>query len=427
MNIKRYWKMIATLSVIVLTIGTFYIQSSFAASEFPDITFKTVSGSEEELDNLTINASYHEAELYQRVTINRQGSTFQEQLPFYERFFGSSMYPEINRYEKDYRNFMRGKVGGTNLFFEDDSVLVYADVMYEGYNHNTRITDYSFNIDVLDKQAVENHSTELSVPNGNDYAWISVEDVQIVQDKLIVITRNQLSNRSGDEEKEEEVHGYTFDLETLKLENNQELLSIPRGDEESFSRLSMMNDNLNVEPEKYFLISKVVMEQGVLEESHEEYEGTEMEVNEAPNNMIATEQSIFVYDYETAKMEELNLPNELESLLESARVTVQNNLIYFMNQQEGSLEVTSYNIETEQIDIEQTFNLNRTSTHEPFIKINQDRLYLITASSEDIGKDIDVMIASLSTGELLYEGKIEVTEKDNSTDYELFINDIDTK
>lgn len=56
---KKYWKIIVVLIITVITVGTYYIRSSFASRTVPEFEVKKISGDEKELQDLVIHGDYN--------------------------------------------------------------------------------------------------------------------------------------------------------------------------------------------------------------------------------------------------------------------------------------------------------------------------------------------------------------------------------
>ena len=55
---KKYWQFIATITIIVLSIGTFYVTSTMSAESHPEFVIKTISGNAEEINALVFEGAY---------------------------------------------------------------------------------------------------------------------------------------------------------------------------------------------------------------------------------------------------------------------------------------------------------------------------------------------------------------------------------
>ncbi|MUK89462.1 hypothetical protein GMD78_13930 [Ornithinibacillus sp. L9] len=429
MNIKRYWQSILIIIVILVTISTYYLQSSFASDYLPQFTFTKISGDESHIDGITITADYTEqslAGMYDRIVIEKDHASFTSDLSFIERL--DHYDDRIKNYRKEYRSFMRGKLG-IYSFYEDEKSLAYADVKWV-YGDYVQPDNGSFVIDVLDKETEQViTSFQYDVPNVEDFHWVSVEDVQLVDRKLNITTRNHPKNY----EEEMEIHVYTFDLDNQELISDQELLSIPSTNEgQGWTDVVNLNETDNVEPNNYLVLKKMVMEEvRVPEEEYGEYnERSFYEADEVPYGMEVKENQLFAYNYETNEIEEISLPEELQVLMDAATIRPYNDEIYFITSSEDGLEVTSYHIGSQEIGTKQTFDLAITPELNPFIKINNGKMYVVATNQGDNlqQKETNILVTDIHSGETLYEGKLEIKDPNsNQSDYELYIYEINMK
>lgn len=131
---KRYWRLISVGIIIVLSVGTFYIQSSLAGNKFPDFVLQKKSGDVE----VTLEGNYQGRHINRNVRITAEGATYAEEYSFLDRIKGVPRDPNITRLQKDYRNFMRGKGNSIHMFAEDKDLLAYADMDYELSNEDRK-------------------------------------------------------------------------------------------------------------------------------------------------------------------------------------------------------------------------------------------------------------------------------------------------
>src|SRR5690625_7646670 len=87
----------------------------------------------------------------------------------------------------------------------------------------TGAIDFTFNISVLDKKENETNSFKLDVPNSNNLDDIYVEEVQMVNGELKVVTVSALA---GDPN--EELHVYRFDPAAEQLIDDEAVQTIPQ-------------------------------------------------------------------------------------------------------------------------------------------------------------------------------------------------------
>ncbi|MFZ0443729.1 MAG: hypothetical protein WAM95_03565, partial [Bacillus sp. (in: firmicutes)] len=247
---KRYWKIISVCLITLIVIGTFYIQSSFATNGHLKIEFEKVNGNEDEVKNLLLYGDYsedphHQYQLYTPLQISSEETINQSNVPFLrqlERISFSSIFGDL---VKQHRNFMRGKDLMPTNFFEDENLLAHVSVNAKGNVHPMK--DLTFDIEVLNKKSEEVTAIRLDVPEREKYSWMHVEDVQIIEGELKVITLGSRRN-SGDE-----LRVYTFDMNEQKLVTDNTITSTTAVDN-GWTDLRIINDYSTIQQNKYLLI-----------------------------------------------------------------------------------------------------------------------------------------------------------------------------
>ena len=195
--------------VILLSIGTYYVQVTSYASDLPEITFKTVEGNEKELNSIILNGYYEEGNVSEPFSIDSNRTTYQREMSYFDHIVGHNM-PNYERLVKEYRSFMRGKEYVESYYEDKDNLtFVTTDIDYDNRKYAS-----NFNIDILEKKSKEEKTFEIDVPDQEKYENIAIRDVQFVQSKLQVITHNDVI--SNDEKDLDEIHLYTIDLADRK-------------------------------------------------------------------------------------------------------------------------------------------------------------------------------------------------------------------
>src|SRR5690625_559684 len=110
---KRYWKFILLITVIVLTFSTFYIHSSFATSKLPKFYIEDQSGNPEELKHLIIEGFYYDDQSEASLQISREGTDYDQPYSYLDMLkVEYYLQEEMIHLQKDYRSFMRNKLEG---------------------------------------------------------------------------------------------------------------------------------------------------------------------------------------------------------------------------------------------------------------------------------------------------------------------------
>lgn len=405
---KKYWKFTSIIAVIVLSIGTFYVNSAMSATQYPEFVINKLSGDAEEIKSLVLEGGYHEGESMNYVNTNLQitpdGSEYRNGSTIIDLVIGHPV-PMIQELQEEYRNFMRGKGQSVDSFFENNKLLAYAEVKYKMNSVTSR--DFKFAISILDKNDGNTTSFIIKVPDSSVIDYINVEDVQVVDNELKMITHNTTSEK---EKYYNEKHIYTLNISTGTLISNETILSIPeqQGNAHIYADLiqtshKQTNENL------IFIKTQVKMIQ------EEESDRTE----ESSKELIS-------YNLKTKEIETIEFP---ENLKEAEISFFDGSTIYFSKLSGQNLVVTSYSIENFQADNEFTIQLsNETSNTGPTMIIVKDGKLYVTTQLTNIKTKTSVAVFDVKTGEALYEGKVEIKDPPkNMEEFELNIYGMSVK
>lgn len=198
----RYWKLISITAMVLLIIGTYYIQSVFAESGKPEFILQTENGKSELAQSLLLKGHYLEQGQREFLQISSDGTLYQNELPYFNRLMFGSTDPYIVNLQEEYRNFMRGKGGRAGPFYENQSMLIYAQIA-TGMEQTNGQMKLSF--EVMQKDSRETSSLLVNIPKQQNYDFLIVEDIKAVNGELKVTTQN-LGRRQS------EYHVYTIDI-----------------------------------------------------------------------------------------------------------------------------------------------------------------------------------------------------------------------
>lgn len=403
---KRYWKILALCLVTLLTIGTFYIQSSLPAKGDVKIDFEKVSGNDNEVKNLTVYGEYMVGDRHQSLEITNEKTVNLSKESFFYNvtngFVSSNMKGLINQY----RGFMRGKDLMDNYYFEDEKRLVYANI--EGVNFFQEPTgDYTFDIEVLNKKNKEITSIQLDVPDKEKISWLYVDEVQVINDELKVIAH------SFEKDGKSELREFSFNINQQKLVNDKTIISATRG-EKGRTELRIINNGQSMKPEKYLLIKKDTFEDKMVPS-----DGGMNEVY-AEQSLVASE--ILVYNIKTNEIKKLIVPEEILPFIAQAS-TIFDSTLFVQSHSETGVEINRYDLEKEEWANKLIFDLGQTQNGDQgsFVKLMNGKIYMISSTKNGY----IILVKDLKTGKSLYEGQLEVNKlKESEKDYKLYFHDI---
>ncbi|MDX8366034.1 hypothetical protein [Cytobacillus sp. IB215665] len=384
---KRFGKTILLCIVTVIIIGTFYMQSSIAATENKLLVWKKVSGNEDTVKNIEILAAgytietreHHNLQITNKNTINRNNTP-----SLLEQLSESWIHPIILEWREQYNNFMRGKNSiNLNHYYEDDNVLVYVGDIWD-YQSRSNI---SFNIDILNKKSEEVSSIQLKLPNKESYDFLDVREIQVLNGIAKVFASGQRKDGG------EDLTVYTFDIDEQEFMNSELLLStpiIPSTITNFYATITMMNDLKSVEPQKYLLMkadATIYSENGETVQ-YDDGSGSD------PNELV-------IYNIETNQSKSLTIPDEM--LISSNSSTIVGSTLFFTSQQEDEFGVIMYDIEKEEWGDKITFDfLNEQTGYDIKYQLINGKINILHSTTNGYA----LYVSDLSSGELLYEGKL---------------------
>ncbi|WP_112180408.1 hypothetical protein [Paraliobacillus zengyii] len=401
---KKYWKLISTTAIIVLSIGTFYVNVALSAEQFPTFVIKTVSGDKAEIKPLVLQGYYEETNSYvsNNLTITTEGSTYMG-YTFLDQLIGQ---PDvmIEELQEEYRGFMRGKTTWIDLFYEDEQYLAYGDVSYK--MGSMRLSDFKFDVSLLNKKDVDTNAFTLEVPNGENLEYMSVDSVQLNGNELTLITQNSILKN---DEYYDEKHIYTINIDDQAISSHEELYQVTQGDGNTYTNVQLVETSPTNTNEHIILLKT---EEEMMEEM-ESSRTVEMNQEIISYNLVTKER-------ETIDVPELNLEENQLSFFEGST-------LYFTKVAEQELVVTPYNLMDEQVGQAITLPLssdNEEGVQPPMIMVNNGKIYV---AESQMNKDLDanVVVADLNTGETLFEGQIALEDSSEEIgNYELYIHEI---
>ncbi len=404
---KKYWKFTSIIAVIVLSIGTFYVNSALSATQYPDFVINKKSGNAEEIKSLVLEGGYHEGNsmdyLNNHLKITSEGSEYRKGSSLLDLVIGRPT-PMIQELQDKHRNFMRGKSHNLDSFFENNKILAYADVKYKIGSSTSR--DFKFAISILDKEGGNATSFTIKVPDSSVVEYIYVEDVQVVDNELKIITHNYTSEN---EKYFNEKHIYTLDISTGAIKNNEKIFSISDQDDTHIDAHLIKTNPKKANENLIFLITQ----SEIIHHEESDMEGE-------------TSRELISYNLETNEQKTIELP---ESLKEHQISFFDGSTIYFSKLSDQNLVVTPFSIEDDQAGNEYTLQLsNETSNTEPPMIVVKDGKLYVTTQLTNLTTKASVAVFDVKTGETLYEGEVERKDSpENMEEFELNIYEMSVK
>ncbi|MCP1155280.1 hypothetical protein NKS27_23100 [Peribacillus frigoritolerans] len=401
---KRYLCSIIIGMVVILSIGTYYVKVASSASSLPKYTFKTLEGSDKELDPVIINASLQNgSNFYEPLTIESNTTTYASERSYLENLTGRQGH-EIERLVKEHRSFMRGRDSISSLY-EDDDFLAYARVNSE-YTKSGNM-EAEFDIGLLEKKDEEETSFQIELPNQGRIMNADVRDVQLVHSKLQVLTMNDVN--SNNEKQTKEVHLYTIDVANKKVLSDKTLVSETFTDPEQVD-FEMPIDLAPSQPNNMVFISLI---KGV---NHED--GFEEKLKES---------KLLSYNYETEKLETVKKGSLSLEMARSGYTDGKN--LYTVEMKSGKYRIKTFDLSSQSLTNDTELDIAANKEEQYTAAFKNGRVYFLLNGMNQVGKTnkpAKLLIADIKTGKTLYKGETVINKK-NSKSFELYIDDLEIK
>ncbi|RDW21210.1 hypothetical protein [Oceanobacillus chungangensis] len=409
----RYWKSITIIIIVILTFGVFYIQAAIAGNYNPEFAITTTSGDETVLKNLALLSNYQVDDLI----ISTEGSKYKEDSSYIDLIVGNYTNPKIKQLQGDHRSFMRGKRDISGLY-ENEGLLAYAEVNFE--LHRGEASDFSFDIETLDKESGKKTAFTIDVPEKKIFNYVYIEDVRVVDDVMKVTTSNSVKD---DKYRTGQIHIYHFNLTDQKLVKDEIIEAEQEGMDGQLDLVRLLNDYEELGGEKYLAFELEYVEdidladENLHHDYYPEYKGSEL----------------VVYNLETNEQEEIELPDELQQAMKRidntfGNIYVHNSKLHFIEMTDTSMEIMVYNLESGETDSKHSIEIPNADTvmqmGSPIYKIRDDKLYVVNSV---ISRDMQssIIAVDLATGDKLSEGSLEVQGKEKDKEiYNLHVYDL---
>ncbi|PEJ58310.1 hypothetical protein CN692_08520 [Bacillus sp. AFS002410] len=406
---KRYRNLAIIAVVTTISIGTFFTKVAMSESKLPKFYLKTEKGDSKYVKDLMINAGYGQ-DGNRGLSITTDGSEYKNSNSMLSEL-NADYYDlkKLNDLQKEERNFMRGKNSSSSQFYIDKDFAWHVNVKggrIDG-SYADKNNHFKMYIDGLDLQNKDRYTFKLEIPGEEKFSYISVEDVQLIGKDLVVTTSQNKTyfdknTNSGAVDQNENVV-YRINVNQKKIVDHT-VINKTTNDQKNHTHTESQNIIQETDPtvpSKYSIYKKVNLKD------------TLQENGETTTDVISSE--LVLFNLETGKNEALNLSNEQKEQVKQSYEILDNNVLYFLTNKDNGISVLKYNLNSKKIDGQPLFtkvvNLDNTN-----YKILNGKLYALTSNEkpEEINKKL--LIADLSNGHIIYEGKIDVKNiKGNSS------------
>lgn len=392
---KKYVKAVVIALFTIITIGTYYIQTSFASSNYPQFTLKTISGDESEVNDISVHSNYQIKQdgkvwLEETAEISKTGTTYMRDKSYYgEMLKGYSVNKDYDYLMKNYRSFMRGNEGDPVTFAENDHYLVNVRI---DYNYVSGYSNSEFTVNTYNKKTKKKASFTLPIPDYTKYDWINIQDVRLANGKIFVATTNEMSELDKDGnyvETNYEGHIYTIDLQNNKMLKEEILL------EKAFKEGHVYGlDRSILETSPYMVLV------------FDKFNATETDEHVEDEMEVPIQQIMIIYNIETDETEVL----DMQKVVKTSSVSYESrkgNTVFISTQNDEKLTVYGYDLESKKVASKQTFVLPKSMMESKYV-IDGNRTFIIDNQKKGNTSFGTITAYDTKTGKLLYEGSIEI-------------------
>lgn len=364
----------------------YYAQPFFANPKDLAFNFKEVEGSIKEIENLHYVG-----------TVEQETGLLIDISPQETKRIGSlltdSMYtyrsPDIKRWQKEYRSFMRNKQNSTLNFFEEEESLFYLN----DYNHDWNKEGekkVTAEIERLDKKTKEVSKKSFTVEAPFDIQYISYQNIQKAGDFLAIQSSMHTSQSQINA-----IYIYNWDtgeiVDEMLAEEYQE-----NQNESSYLTI----ETLDTENPAFLLNKTIYLNEFVPQEASGETEEVQKVLEEYQ-----------AYDPRTTKSVKVSLPEELTAS-EVPSVVGKGNIV-FVKKKEDVFHISVFNVEKQEIVEEKNISVNKDtfSADDYFQLIQKDERLLVTRFYMEHADDqVGILLIDLNNLEKLFEGKMQLDQ-----------------
>ncbi|OLS35429.1 hypothetical protein [Bacillus sp. MRMR6] len=406
---KKYWKLTSIIVVIVLSIGTFYVTSALSAEPYPEFVIQAQSGDAKEIESLVLEGAYAAdttagSYIGTNVKISEEGSTYASN-SFLDQVIGQPP-TLIKELREEYRSFMRGKNSYIPSFFENEQFIAYAA---DNYQHGSLSTRFFLDLSVLNKEDASINTFTIEIPDGKELDYFFVEDVQMIEDELYVITKNAV--RMLKDHLYYEEHIYTIDVANQKISSDEAIIQVSEEQKDIRSNVHLVPTNPTQAMEQLIFIKT-------------DWRFTE---DEESRQEKLISQEVYSYDLHTKETTKIDVPGL--QLDENRLYYFDGSTIYFMSVAGEDLAVTPYSLVDHQVG--QLFRVQLSGKeglmHGRTTLVKDGKLYVVSPQMTST-MDSEVVVADVKTGETLFKGQLALKDpSEKKKNFELAIHEVYVK
>lgn len=375
---KKYWKSIFTLALIVIGLSMFLLQSSFASSDLPRFELEHKSGDESLVEDVIVTGSYVQSNNHSSFIFNGDETEYSQEHSFTEYLLNAYGYDPIReRLTDEYRDFMRGQPYLHHNFFESEEALVIVEEEWD-YTGQSRV---KLNVSYLNKETQEEQHKVINVENTH---YASVMEVQYIDGRIYLYVQYT------QEDDKRIIREFVYDVESKTIVSDQEVFESEEREGTRYVDVRKLNESVTHAPttSMVFRVTDALLEEGK--------DGL---------REVEREEKLYKYEIKNGEMTPLDLSAEEYGVAEY----FDGQFIYFVQGDSGdSIKVLPYDIESDQfmdaIEIPQSGSESRPEHQaSPFFDVKDQHIYMLDENN--------VNVIDATTGETVYEGQIAADEE----------------
>jgi hypothetical protein len=386
---KKYWRQLLTIVVMLFGIGTYYAHSAIVAASYPGFEIKTIDGDEKYIKPVIIRALYQTGSASEDLQITKDGHIYHGNLSFFEKL-KSMPYSYKRRLRDKHGDFMRGvNYAGSNVY-ESEQYLVIADRNYEKHRG---LLNQTIVVRWLDKQSGTSKKISLDV-SGRHFM---IHDVQMRSGEIIVFTRGWYNDENRKAVNKEEA--FIFDMEKALFKDHETIVSV----EGSSVNVSRLYEMVPWQPSNYVVYRKRAKADVVTARAPDAQ-------LEQGNDQIRDQ--LYAYHVETGKVETIDLPESLHSGVANWFDGLH---LYFAEIRPEHTVVRVFNIAERKVINELTLENGHFRSGRPELSVRDGLIYILDRKL-DQDHNPNILVFSAETGEMVYRGEIVRQGAENRND-----------
>lgn len=378
---KRYMGSTIFIAIVVISIVGFYAIYGLKTEKVEGKSIQTISGKPTEIKDITLLGEGYQRNQETLLTIKENEQVI-EPLSLVDHFFKRRTFYsneiEQNELEKQYKSFMRGKVG--QHIYNDKSFIISAQ---------TNDINHVINISYLDKVANDSTDLQLIMPKKlSAYTYTNIIDIKWIDNYAVLIVNGQAHDY-------EDMYMVKVDFKENKITDSQLIYST--------KKLEVGDPN----NQDY----QIGYSGGSYESA--DYISFMVHYNGRNDSKITPKTTLYSFNVKEGTIKELTAFKEINRFDTSSDIYVSEaNHLYYINSQNGSL----YDIDLEKdklVKILQDTSL--VSIYQQDMLISNGKCYVlydINGRNED---DSKLLIIDIEQKKKIYEGNIKKNVSDNSS------------